>query len=529
MRARDPEAELIDAVAAFEHDPLGFVIFAFPWGKKGGPLEGVGGPRRWQRRALERLGNSLRKNKGCENQIIREAFASGHGIGKSAFMAMIIMWAMSTKEDTRVILTAGTDAQLKTKTWPEMNKWFNMCITAHWFTFEETSVYSRDPDRARSWSMDRVTWNARRPEAFAGAHNAGKRLLLMFDEASQIDDVIWETTEGALTDQYTEIIWYAFGNPTRREGAFFRIFNADKDMWSNGAPQQINAEDVEGCNREQQRKWEAKYGRDSDFYRVRVLGKFPRASDLQFISHDFVVAAQHREVTAGPTDPLIMALDVARGGQDEAAFVFRRGNDARTIPMVRIPGADVRNSMKLVDKAEELVKRFRPDHFVVDATGGSVGGPVADRLRQLGYRVHDVQFAASAPDDIHYANLRAYMWDRMRTWLENTGAIPEDPDLETDLEGPQSYHDKKDRLLLESKEDMKGRGLASPDRGDALAMTFAFRFALKEVMDERSSNYGQRQGAVAQRAERGSGLASLDLRRAAAGRHVVSRIIGRRY
>src|SRR4029079_13644689 len=155
-------------------------------------------------------------------------------------------WAMSTKEDTRGIITAGTEPQLKTKTWPEIGKWFRLAINAHWFTVEAASIFSNQDGHKDSWRFDRVTWNKARTEAFAGLHNEGKRIVVVFDEASQIDDVIWEVTDGALTDSNTDILYCVFGNPTRNSGAFRRCFGSDRALWSQGNPLQIDSREVEG-------------------------------------------------------------------------------------------------------------------------------------------------------------------------------------------------------------------------------------------------------------------------------------------
>jgi len=170
----------------------------------------------------------------------------------------------------------------------------------------------------------------------------------------------------------------------------------------------------------------------------------------------------------------VAGLDVARGGGDSCVLRFRRGADAYSIKPIRIPGEEMRDSMRLVSIAVDVLDRDYAGRKVatlfVDGTG--VGGPVADRLRQLGHRnVVEVQFGAEAPDR-KMANMRAYMWSRLRDWLPK-GMIDADPQLESDLTGPGYAHDKKDRLLLESKESMKKRGLASPDDGDALALTFS--------------------------------------------------------
>ena len=101
------------------------------------------------------------------------------------------------------------------KTWAELGKWFNLCWFAReYFTLTATALLSKDKSRERTWRIDMIPWSKTNPQAFAGLHNKGKRLLLVFDEASEIPDIIWETTEGALTDEDTEILWCAFGNPT---------------------------------------------------------------------------------------------------------------------------------------------------------------------------------------------------------------------------------------------------------------------------------------------------------------------------
>jgi hypothetical protein len=479
----DLEGKLINAVATYHDDPLGFVLFAYPWSMAGGPLAAQAGPRQWQRDFLKSIGEQLKSNKTSIDKVIREAVCSGNGPGKSALVGMLISWVMSTEKNTRVIITAGTEPQLKTKTWPEITKWMSMCITSHWFHIEETSISSVDPKCSRSWEVNRVTWNKQRPEAFAGAHNEGRRLMIIFDEASQIDDEIWRVTEGAMTDANTEIFWFVFGNPTRTDGAFFRCFNSNRAYWSRGNPLQIDTRTIEGINLGQINKWLEEYGEDSDFFRIHVRGVFPRTSELQFIPSEFVSDAMFREPNPGRDEPLIMALDVSRGGADFSVFAFRRGCDARSIPWVRLPGSEVRDSNVLIGKACDLAARYKPDYFFVDATGGSVGGPVADQLRRLGYPVTDVQFGAKSPTK-EYPRLRGYMWGKMRDWLEYHGCIPKDERLKVQLTSLQMVkHDKDDRLLLESKEDMKARGLESPDDADALAMTFAFPVQSKNRLE----------------------------------------------
>lgn len=465
------EAALQADIHSFEHDPLGFVLYAFPWGH--GELANESGPRVWQRELLSGLGEKLSNGKLCGAQeVIREATSSGHGIGKSALVAWLILWAMSTFEDTRGVVTANTEAQLKTKTWAELAKWHRLAINKHWFVFTATALYSAAKAHQQTWRIDMIAWSENNTEAFAGLHNVGKRILLIFDEASAIPDKIWEVAEGALTDANTEILWFVFGNPTRNTGRLRQCFGDLSHRWTT---RQIDSRTVDGTNNAQIDEWIADYGEDSDFVRVRVRGMFPRASSMQFIPSDLVAEARKREARSNYGDPLIMTLDIARGGEDNSVVRFRRGLDAQSIPPWRIPGSETRDSTRLVSKVLSLIEEHKPDVFFGDATG--VGGPVLDRLRQLGVNVHDVQFGGASPDK-RYANMRSYMYGRLRELLQQGLAIDDSLILERDLTSPEFHHNKFDAIVLESKQDMKARHLASPDDGDALAMTCAFPVAI---------------------------------------------------
>ena len=116
--ATDAKAELHRDVGAFGLDPLGYVRFAFPWGVPGTPLAADSGPEDWQCEVLQQLGQGLANRA----EAVRSAVASGHGIGKSALVSWIILWALSTLHDTRGVVSANTESQLRTKTWPELAK-----------------------------------------------------------------------------------------------------------------------------------------------------------------------------------------------------------------------------------------------------------------------------------------------------------------------------------------------------------------------------------------------------------------------
>lgn len=470
MRAKDVEAELVNEVAKYKHDWLGFTQFAWPWGVPTGPLAAFAGPQHWQAEQLIDFGLSVSTN----NQKGQHALASGKGIGKSALIAFTALSSLITAADTRVRLTAGTEPQLRTTTMPEISKWFQMCICKHWFKNPATSIYAADPDHEKTWRLDAIPWNAQAPEAFAGLHNYGKRLVVLMDEASQIADVIWDTTDGIMTDADTEVLWAAFANPTRGDGRFFRCFGDLRHRWK---AKQIDSRNVSISDKQEIAKWIEDYGEDSDYVRVMVKGMFPRVSSMQFIGAEMVKGARLRDAYVALDEALIMGIDVARFGDDKTVFAFRKGRDARSVPWVKLRSRD---TMDIASQAAGYIEKYKVDAIHVD--GGGIGAGVVDRLRQMGHRVVDVQFGASADrisidtDAARYANKRAEMWGYMKAWLVY-GAVPDDQELENDCTGVlYGYRDGKkgSEIILEAKEHMKKRALASPDNADALALTFAY-------------------------------------------------------
>lgn len=484
--------ELITFLAEYEDDPYGYVMAAYPWGVPGSELENYSGPQDWQRQILEDLGKgvidiqeairqAVEHNMEAETAPLQFARTSGHGIGKSALVAWIIDWAQSTKADTKGVVTANTENQLKTKTWAELAKWHRLSLSSPLFKMTATARFSIDPEHERTWRIDMVPWSEKNTEAFAGLHNKGRRILLVFDEASAIPDIIWETAEGALTDNNTEIIWTCFGNPTRNSGRFRECFEGGKfsHRWDHAA---ISSMDVDITNKTQLQKWIDDYGEDHDFVRVRVLGKFPRVDASSFIPLEDARAATTRALPEDNPAPIVLGVDVARFGSDKSIIYPRQGLDARSRQPVVLQGV---NTMQLATRVFNEYMRYQATAIFVD--GGGVGGGVVDRLLQMGAPVYEVGFGNAAdgvnPDDpyIKYENKRAEIWGAGKSWLQRGGCIPDEvPMIEeafsTELSNPTYTMTGKegDRILLESKKDMKRRGLSSPDLSDALFCTFAY-------------------------------------------------------
>lgn len=464
---------LLDWLASVSDDPPAFVMGAFPWGEPETRLAKETGPEPWQLSILNKikLGLSI-------DQAIQLATASGHGVGKSALVSWIIIWAISTKPNTRGVVTANTETQLKTKTWAELGKWFHLFIAKELFQLTATAIFCRDEAHERTWRIDMVPWSERNTEAFAGLHNKGRRIVVVFDEASAIPDIIWETTEGALTDSDTQIIWCVFGNPTRNTGRFRECFPGHRfaKVWDTT---QVDSREVRFTNKDQINRWIEAYGDDSDFVRIRVKGTFPRTGEMEFISAEDVAEAVIRDAEASGREALVIGVDVARYGANESVIFFRQGRDARAIEPIRLRGV---STVELASRVASVCAQHRIDAVFVD--GGGVGGGVVDNIRALNIHCFDVNFGAkddnpgydTGNEGERYANKRAAMWGAMRAWIK-FGAIPNNADLRAQLIGPTYTYNLRNEIQLEKKEDMMKRGLDSPDLADALALTFAYPVA----------------------------------------------------
>jgi hypothetical protein len=469
--------ELLKDLSELQHDPLGFVMWAFPWGEPGTSLADETGPDEWQRNQLLEIGRRLSDD---PYTVIQEAIASGHGIGKSTEVAWLALWAVMTFPDCRGVVTANTETQLRTKTWPEVSKWFALLRFAElreMFDLQATSIASTSQGHEKTWRIDAIPWSERNTEAFAGLHNAGRRAVIIFDEGSAILDKIWEVAEGALTDAETEMLWLVYGNPTRNTGRFRDCFSKHRHLWR---PRQIDSRTVKRTNKQRLAEMIQTYGLDSDIVKVRILGQFPSASSAQLIPVDVVQSARTR-VLPPPlvTDPIIFGVDCARFGDDHSTLAIRCGRDARTRPWKRWFQQD---TMQVAGDVALEAQMWKPDAIFVDV--GNIGGGVIDRLRQLlkgSVPVFEVNFGGPGREvdwennlKVRTVNKRSEIWLRTRAWLKGGGCIPDEQAIEDDLAGPEySYDAGETAIQLERKVHMKARGQPSPDDGDALACTFA--------------------------------------------------------
>lgn len=403
-------------------------------------------PDDWQDRALRAIATEQRL-----------AVASGHGVGKTALTSWLIHWFMSTRPDPQVVVTANTKNQLDSKTWRELAKWNQRAINGAWFEHTATRFSLKDaPD---TWFASAIPWTENNSEAFAGTHE--QHVLNLFDEASSIPDVIWDVVEGSMTT--ADAKWAAFGNPTRNTGRFRECWGRFRHRWTT---MQVDSRTAKQADKVQIQAWIEDYGLDSDFVRVRVLGEFPNQSSNQFINGADVDACRSYKAEGFQAAPKILAADIARFGDDKSVVCKRQGRKVH--PLTDWRGFDL---MKSADKIAEEIDEFEPDATVVDETG--LGSGVVDRLRQLNYKVFGFNGGETPKDRDTYRNKRVEVWGLMREAIRQRVELPDDPELKQDLIGPEYGFTPTQQLLLERKEDMKKRGLASPDKGDALAMTYA--------------------------------------------------------
>jgi hypothetical protein len=474
-------------------NPLAFVLYVFPWGKAGTPLEHFAGPRKWQREVLQELADHIKANNGkVDFDTFRMATSSGRGIGKSALVSWLVLWMLTTRIGSTTIVSANSEAQLRSVTWAEITKWLSMSMNTHWFEVSATRVMpakwltelvERDLKLGtRYWGVEGRLWSAENPDSYAGVHNFSG-VMLVFDEASGIDDSIWSVAAGFFTENTPNRFWLAFSNPRRNSGYFYETFHAKRDFWRNKI---VDARTVENTDKNVYQQIIDEYGADSSQAHVEVYGQFPSASDDQFIPANVVDDAMARERYKDLSAPIVIGVDPARFGADSTVIAVRQGRDI--IEIRKHKGDD---TMETVGRIIEAIEEYKPALINIDE--GGLGAGVVDRLKEQRYKIRGVNFANKAKNPMMYGNKRAEMWGDMREWLKSA-SIPKDRYLKTDMISPLMKPDSKGAIFLESKKDMKARGLASPDAADAIALTFAYPVAHREYVDKRPIRSYSQQG-----------------------------------
>lgn len=463
-----------EACAAFRNDPLGYVLWAYPWGEKGSPLEKEY-PDRWQIAVMEDIRKALEAMEELpEDQRIpiQYAVASGHGIGKTALMSWLDQWFMSTNVNPRIVVTANTFNQLSTKTWSELSKWHNLMIHKHLFTWTATKYYAND--NPAEWKADATPWSKHNSEGFAGTH--ADAVMYLYDEASAIDDIIWEVSEGAMTT--ARCLWIVFGNPTRNTGRFRQCFGKFRHRWITRS---IDSRTARKTNKAKIKQWIQDYGIDSDFVRVRVLGKFPRFASGSLVSEEQLEYCMTKfEAIGYEMYPLSICCDVARGGDDLTTVGVWQRNFCHELIGYQKPDNSKQTVVRTASLCAQAYRHFqekypgRKIHIFVDDNG--VGGGVTDILESWGLPVTGVDSGGHATDPKKFINKRAEMW-----WLGGV-AISNGYDLRNadlrvkdDMINMTYWHQPGNmKIQMEAVKDLKDRSLPSPDFGTNFVLQFAF-------------------------------------------------------
>lgn len=456
MNKREIEDELQEACVRFANDPYGFTMFMYDWGN--GQLSAWNGPDWWHKEVFQCIKEYL---ESPDDSPLCIAVASGHGAAKTALAAWIQRWFISCRPHPQIVTTANTETQLMTKTWRELAKWHKLSANQDWFEWTATSYYLKA--HPETWKANAIPWSENNTEAFAGTHE--DNVLVIFDEASKISDKIWEVTDGIFTTKKN--IWLVFGNGTRNVGRFYDCFHKHKKLWKTW---NIDSRNCQAANSDYLQKLVEQYGgEDCDQTRVRVRGLFPKTATRQLISTDSIEKAMKFEAEGWEYLPKILGVDIARFGENSSTICLRQGR--KVYPIEVLPKQDL---MQTAHHVAEAIKKHLPIQTFIDGSG--IGAGVVDRLRQLNFPVVDVNGGNSSINP-RFLNKRAEMWWEMKEFVEGLCELPPDSVLKDELTCVEYDYTDKGRIRLDRKSDIMEQYGFSPDRADALALTFAYPIA----------------------------------------------------
>ena len=468
--------------------PEAFPDLVYPWGQKGHRLEHKT-LRRWQAEFLKDLGEKVRATRFDPSGItgpstvdpLLFSTASGHGIGKSALVAMLVHWGHFCWPMSRIIVTANTLGQLKSRTWAAVGEWWRFSAplrSISTYLASQGHMVLRNNQYPESWDAIAATAQSGQEESLQGQHSPTLSALIV-DEASLMRPEVMQATRGAMVGGMGMMA--LFGNPTRNSGPFYASHHAERDQWIR---RKIDSREVEDTDGPLLRTWEEAWGEDSDEFRVRVRGEFPRSSDLQFIPGVDIERAFDHEYEPTFRDPLVFGCDVAHTGSDNSVLIKRHGD--------KVLSNIFASPTWPVEQFEEIIIREairdQPDAIFVD--GGGVGAGVPGHLRRsLPMPIHAVNGGERSPDP-NCANMRTHCWNVMKQALLRGIDLPTPKEthfshnLRDDLTALEyKYTITGHAIQLERKDEAKKRGIASPDFADALSLTYAFPVAHHRAPD----------------------------------------------
>lgn len=444
MAGTDAASTFDDFITLYRSNPIGFVRDVL--GQS---------PTAWQEVALCKVAAGRR----------RISIRAGHGVGKSTVCAWAVVWFMCTRFPQKTVMTAPTAGQLFDALFSELKAQVNRLPPVLRDSFDVFSDRIALKGAPESSFASARTSSSDRPEALAGIHS--EHVLLIIDEASAVPEAVYEAAAGSMSGHSACTI--LIGNPTRNSGMFYKTHHELASDWDTMHVSCVDNALVAADFVDQIR---ATYGEESNAYRIRVLGEFAVADDDTLIAAEIVDSAMTRDVSGTEQDVMVYGVDVARFGSDRSALCKRRGNVV--IEVKSWGGLDL---MQLVGAIVNEANIDRPDEICVDTIG--LGSGVADRLREMGYNVRDVNVAETSAMNPNANRLRDELWLSVRDWLSTRGVkIPNDASLRHELVAPRYTFTSTGKIVVESKDLMRKRGMRSPDLADALCLTFAGTAAL---------------------------------------------------
>ena len=372
---------------------------------------------------------------------------------------------MFTRMPQKAVCTAPTAGQLFDALFSEVKHWAQKLPGPLKDTIEIFSDRIVQRGAPESSFISARTSSAERPEALAGVHS--ENVLLICDEASAIPEAVFESASGSMSGHSATTI--LISNPTRNTGLFFKTHHQLSSDWKT---MHVSCMDNRLVSQDFVNQIAATYGENSNAYRVRVLGEFALKDDDSLISAELVDAAMTRDVVLDSNVPIVYGVDVARFGSDRTVICKRQGNVV--LSFKHWSGEDL---MGTVGRIVHEAGIDKPEEICVDSIG--LGGGVADRLRELGHNVRDVNVSESVALNQSAARLRDELWLAAKEWLETRAVrLPKDDDIRAELIGPTYSFTSNGKIKVEGKSEMKKRGMRSPDLADALCLTFAGQAAV---------------------------------------------------
>jgi hypothetical protein len=428
----------------YRNDPVSFVV----------DVLGVE-PDEWQKDFLRAVASGHR----------RISIRSGHGVGKSTGASWAMLWYLLTRYPVKIVVTAPTSSQLYDALFAEVKRWVKALPPALAELLEAKQERIELRSSPTEAFISARTSRAEQPEALQGIHS--DNVMLIADEASGVPEQVFEAAAGSMSGHAATTI--LLGNPVRSSGFFYDTHHRLASEWWT---RRVSCADSPRVSPAYLAEMQSRYGEESNAYRVRVLGEFPRSDDDTIIPMELLEAAIHRDVARSDVAQTVWGLDVARFGSDSSALCKRAGN-AVLEPVRRWRGLDLMQlTGAVVAEYEALTHEERPVEILVDSIG--LGAGVVDRLRELNLPARGINVSESPAMGGTYRNLRAELWYKAKAWFEKRDCkLPKDEQLVSELATVRYKFSSNGKTQVEGKDEIRRRGLASPDLADAFVLTFA--------------------------------------------------------